>query len=61
MVDCNLAELLSRKQLARIVDLHSPYKVFERCLSSAIVHQVKAGIENSPLVKEYVKKAVRSG
>lgn len=61
VIDCNMAELISRDEIVDIIDskLDPPIKVITRNIPDELKDKIISAIKNSPIVKPIIKKMIK--
>lgn len=59
VADCNHAELLTKTELLKRIDLNQEFKVICRDVPSFFQKEICAAIRTSPLISSYIKKIVK--
>ncbi len=59
VIDCNRAELLSKKELKKRIDPHVPLEVKERKVPSFLKKDVRSAIIQSPLTPKFIRKLIK--
>jgi hypothetical protein len=56
LIDCNQAEMILREHLIYEIHPNPGFKITERNIPDKIKHEIKEAIQESPLVRRYIKK-----
>jgi len=59
IIDCNKAELLSKEELTKRIDIGHPYKIKERKVPLYLKGEIGSAIIQSPLIPPYIKKLIK--